>query len=141
MEGYWGDPEATAEVLDAYGFHTGDLARRDAEGFLWVVGRKRDMIKSGAHRIGAREIEETLLECAGVDEAAVVGVPDEVLGEAIVGYVTLRPGAQLTGEELRLFCQERLPAHKVPRHVRIREGMPFNSSGKIDKLALREATG
>jgi acyl-CoA synthetase (AMP-forming)/AMP-acid ligase II len=141
MEGYWGDPEATAEVLDGHGFHTGDLARRDADGFLWVVGRKRDMIKSGAHRIGAREIEETLLECAGVDEAAVVGVPDEVLGEAIVGHVTLRPGVHLTGEELRLFCQERLPAHKVPRQVQIREKMPFNSSGKIDKLALREAAG
>jgi acyl-CoA synthetase (AMP-forming)/AMP-acid ligase II len=139
MEGYWGDPEATAEVLDAHGFHTGDLARRDAEGFLWVVGRKRDMIKSGAHRIGAREIEETLLECEGVDEAAIVGVPDEVLGEAIVGHVTLRPGARLTGEDLRLFCQERLPTHKVPREVQIHEKMPVGASGKIDKLALRDA--
>ncbi len=141
MEGYWGDAPATAEVLDRFGFHTGDLGRRDADGFLWVTGRKRDMIKSGAHRISPREIEEALLEHPDVEEAAVVGVPDEYLGEAILAHVTIRPGAKPTAEDLLNFGAERLPQHKVPRKIVIRASMPRNLSGKIDKPALRAEGG
>jgi acyl-CoA synthetase (AMP-forming)/AMP-acid ligase II len=136
MEGYWGEPEATAEVLGPLGFHTGDLARRDEEGFLWLLGRKREMIKSGAHRVSPREIEEVLLESPEVDEVAVVGVPDEYLGEAIVAHLTARPGSSPSEEDLLELCRERLPAHKVPREVRLRGDLPRNPAGKIDKKAL-----
>jgi long-chain acyl-CoA synthetase len=137
MQGYWGDAEATAEVLDAQGFHTGDLGRRDPDGFFWVVGRKREMIKAGAHRISPREIEDVLLEDPSVEEAAVVGRPDEILGEVVVAHVTARPGAAPSPEALRAACQERLPAHKVPQEIHVRATMPRNASGKVDKLALR----
>lgn len=138
MEGYWNDPEETAAVLDAHGYHTGDLGRRDTEGFLYVVGRKREMIKSGAHRISPMEIEETLVEHPAVDEAAVVGFPDEILGEAIAAFVTLRPGTE-DGQTASLaeWCRRNLPSHKVPGQINILDEFPRNASGKIDKLALR----
>ncbi len=137
MEGYWNDAAATAEVLDQHGFHTGDLGRRDEEGFFWIVGRKREMIKSGAHRISPREIEEILLAHPDVEEAAVVGVPDEYLGEAIWAHLVVRPRSELPPEALIRFCQERLPAHKVPQKILIRDSLPRNAAGKIDKRALR----
>jgi acyl-CoA synthetase (AMP-forming)/AMP-acid ligase II len=137
MEGYWNDPEETAGVLDQHGYHTGDLGRRDEEGFLYVVGRKREMIKSGAHRIAPHEIEETLLEYVAVHEAAVVGMPDEILGEIIVAFVTLRPGQQQDESAIRAWCAQRLPPYKVPAVVRTLREFPRNGSGKIDKLALR----
>lgn len=143
MEGYWGDAEATREVLDANGFHTGDLGWRDEEGYFWVTGRKREMIKSGAHRISPKEIEDVLLEHPEIEEAAVVGRPDEYLGEVIVAHVTVRPAdrrAERTAdaESIRDFCRERLPAHKVPQQIVIRAHMPRNPSGKLDKRSLRE---
>ena len=137
MAGYWGDPAATAEVLDAAGFHTGDLGRRDADGFFWVVGRKREMIKSGAHRISPREIEDVLLLDPAVEEAAVVGRPDEVLGEVVVAHVTARPGQHPSPEALKRLCQANLAAAKVPVAIHVREAMPRNAAGKVDKLALR----
>ena len=137
MAGYWGDPAATAEVLDAAGFHTGDLGRRDADGFFWVAGRKREMIKSGAHRISPREIEDVLLLDPAVEEAAVVGHPDEVLGEVVVAHVTARPGQHPSPEGLKRLCQEKLAAAKVPAAIHVREAMPRNAAGKVDKLALR----
>jgi long-chain acyl-CoA synthetase len=94
------------------------------------------MIKSGAHRISPREIEETLLECPEVDEVAVVGVPDEYLGEAIVAHLTARPGRSPSPERLLEFCRERLPAHKLPREIRIRRDLPRSPAGKIDKKTL-----
>jgi acyl-CoA synthetase (AMP-forming)/AMP-acid ligase II len=141
MEGYWGDVEATREVLDEQGFHTGDLGWRDEEGFFWVSGRKREMIKSGAHRISPREIEEALLECQDVEEAAVVGRPDEYLGEAIVAHVTLRAGSSVEPAALREFCRERLPEYKVPGEIVVRDEMPRTPSGKIQKKSLRGEEG
>jgi long-chain acyl-CoA synthetase len=138
MEGYWGDPEETARVLDENGYHTGDLARRDADGYLWIVGRKRDMIKSGAHRISPKEIEDALLEHPAVHEAAVVGVPDELLGEAIEAHVVARPGGAPTDQELQEFARQRLPAYKVPRTIRLRDSLPKSSAGKILKDRLRD---
>jgi len=138
MAGYWGDPEGTAEVLDGEGFHTGDLGRRDADGFFWVVGRKREMIKSGAHRISPREVEDVLLLDPAVEEAAVVGRPDEVLGEVVIAHVTARPGQVPSPEALKLLCQERLVAAKVPAEIHVRDAMPRNAAGKVDKLVLRQ---
>ncbi|MBZ5640485.1 MAG: acyl--CoA ligase [Acidobacteriia bacterium] len=137
MEGYWNAPEETAAVLDENGYHTGDLGRRDEEGFLYVVGRKREMIKSGAHRISPKEIEEVLVEHPAVHEAAVVGVPDEILGESIAAFVTLRPGHPQDGAGILAWCRERLPAYKIPTTLRSLREFPRNASGKIDKLALK----
>ncbi len=138
MSGYWGDPGETAKVLDRAGYHTGDLGRRDADGFFWVVGRSKDMIKAGAHRISPKEIEDAMLEFPEVHEAAVIGVPDEILGEAIKAFVVFRPGTTPDLEALKLFLGRRLPPYKLPGQYAVREDLPKNESGKIMKQALRE---
>jgi long-chain acyl-CoA synthetase len=137
MEGYWSDPEETAAVLDDKGYHTGDLGRRDAEGFLYVVGRKREMIKSGAHRISPKEIEEKLIEHPDVHEVAVIGVQDEILGEAIRAFVTPRPGHSPQPRDLVMWCRTHLSSFKVPGSILVIQEFPRNASGKIDKLSLR----
>jgi acyl-CoA synthetase (AMP-forming)/AMP-acid ligase II len=136
MEGYWDDPEETASVLDADGYHTGDLAMRDSDGFLYIVGRSREMIKSGAHRIAPKEIEEILQEHPDVHEAAVVGVPDEILGEAVAAFISGRADASPDEQRIIDWCRRRLPAHKVPGLLRVIEDFERNASGKINKLVL-----
>jgi acyl-CoA synthetase (AMP-forming)/AMP-acid ligase II len=138
MSGYWGDRDETDRVLGPEGFHTGDLGYCDGEGFLYVVGRKREMIKCGAHRISPKEIEETLMEHREVHEVAVIGVPDELLGEAIHAFVVLREGRALAPSDIMAFAAARLPEYKVPATIRIRPDLPKNPSGKIQKQALRE---
>ncbi len=138
MSGYWGDPEGTAEVLDEHGYHTGDLARRDEEDFMFVVGRKKDFIKAGAHRISAKEIEEIILESAEVHEAAVIGVPDEILGEKIRAFVVARDGSEFDPSVLERFLKRKLPPYKVPTDIVVRDELPKNESGKIMKQILRE---
>jgi long-chain acyl-CoA synthetase len=138
MSGYWNDPEATARVLDRHGYHTGDLARRDEEGFLFIVGRSYDFIKSGAHRISAREIEDKLLELPEVHEAAVVGLPDEVLGERIVAFVVARDGCSLDASAALRALRRKLPAYKLPAEIRLRDDLPKNEAGKVMKQRLRE---
>ncbi len=137
MEGYWGDPGETAKVLDRNGFHTGDLGWTDEEGFLHIAGRSRDMIKSGAHRIHPKEIEDVLLEHPEVHEVAVIGVSDEVLGEAVKAYVVFRRGSTASTKEILEFCNKRLPLFKMPKAVEAREELPKNPSGKIMKDVLR----
>lgn len=142
MEGYWNDPDETAKVLDRNGYHTGDLGVRDPEGFLRVVGRKREMIKSGAHRISPKEIEETILEHAAVLETAVIGVPHALLGESIRAYVVFRSGGEAPAEALAEFCRGRMAAYKVPHEFVLRDSLPKNDSGKVMKEQLRtEARG
>jgi long-chain acyl-CoA synthetase len=137
MEGYWNAPEETAAVLTSHGYQTGDLCRRDEEGFLFLVGRKREMIKSGAHRISPKEIEELLIENQAVHEAAVIGAPDEMLGEMIIAFVTLRPGRAGTPDSILDWCRKLMPQYKVPHHLRILPSLPCKASGKVDKLALK----
>lgn len=141
MSGYWGDPEGTAEVLDEHGYHTGDIAYRDAEGFLFVVGRKKDFIKAGAHRVSAKEIEERIVESPEVHEAAVIGVPDEILGEKIRAYVVLCEGAALAEADLAKRLKKRLAPYKVPSEIFYRDDLPKNESGKVMKQRLREESG
>jgi long-chain acyl-CoA synthetase len=138
MEGYWNAPQESAEVLTSHGYQTGDLGRRDEEGFLFLVGRKREMIKSGAHRISPKEIEELLAEHEAVHEAAVVGAPDEMLGERIVAFVTLRPGMEAEPDGILGSCRKLMPQYKVPQLLQILPDLPRKSSGKVDKLALKE---
>ncbi|RMG47646.1 MAG: AMP-dependent synthetase [Acidobacteria bacterium] len=141
--GYWNDPEETARVFDARGrYRTGDLGYFDEEGFLYVTGRLRDMIKSGAHRISAREIEEAILEDESVVEAAVIGVPDEVLGEAIRAFVVFEDGAGPgAAAALRKRLAGRLPPYKLPAAIVACRELPKNEAGKIMKQRLRETAG
>jgi len=137
MQGYWKQREETEAVLTAHGFHTGDLGRMDDEGFFYIVGRKRDMIKSAGNRVSAKEIEEIILEHPNILETAVIGVPDQYIGEAICAFIVPKNGALVGSEELVAFCKTRLPEYKVPRAVVVRESLPKNASGKIMKEALR----
>jgi long-chain acyl-CoA synthetase len=135
--GYWNKPEESRERFGPDGYRTGDLGYADDEGFLFLVGRKHDMIKIGAHRVGPREIEEVLLEHSAVHEAAVVAVPDEILGEAAVAFVSLREGATVAADTLRGYCASRLPPHKVPSRFIFPGELPkIAGIGKIDKRAL-----
>lgn len=137
MLGYWNDPEETAKVLDVLGYRTGDLGRRDEKGRLWIVGRSKDMLKAGGHRISPREIEDELQAHPSVHEAAVIGVYDETLGESIKAFVVLAPGMQVESAELARFLSERLPAFKIPQQWAFVSELPKNESGKIMKQSLR----
>ena len=138
MAGYWKEPEKTAQVLRNGWLWTGDLARVDEEGFIYIVSRKSDIIKSGAHRISPKEIEEIILEYSAVHEVAVVGVEDEILGEAIKACVVLKDGFSCTKRELLSHCHKNLPLYKVPQHIEFREELPKTSSGKIRKIDLKQ---
>lgn len=138
MMGYWKSPDATAEVLRNGYYYTGDLGYEDSDGYIFLTGRARDIIKAGGNRVSAKEIEDVVLEIAGVLETAVIGVPDEVLGEAIKVFV-VRCHATLTEEDVKVHLQRRLPAFKHPKWVEFREELPKNQSGKILKAVLRQA--
>jgi acyl-coenzyme A synthetase/AMP-(fatty) acid ligase len=136
MEGYWKDPEASAEVLKPEGLRTRDLARMDADGYVWIVGRKDDVIKSGAYRISPQEIEEALAEIRGVAQVAVVGAPDEFLGEVPVAFV-VRDGTALGEDQVLRAAQQRLPRYKSVRRVYLVEELPRTTSGKVRRGDLR----
>jgi acyl-coenzyme A synthetase/AMP-(fatty) acid ligase len=137
MQGYWNDPDETARVLGPHGYRTGDLARRDQAGRFWLVGRTRDMLKVGGHRVAAREIEDAILEHPAVHECAVIGVPDELLGDRLRAVIVAKATGALDANTLGLFLKERLPAYKIPGDILLRTELPKNESGKIMKEALR----
>ncbi len=137
MKGYLGKPEATAEVMRDGWFRSGDLARRDDEGYYFIVDRAKDMIIRGGYNVYPREIEEVLYEHPAVATAAVVGVPHRELGEEIAAAVTLKPGAQATESELREFVKERVAAYKYPRTVWITSELPLTATGKILKREIQ----
>ncbi|MFC1415095.1 long-chain-fatty-acid--CoA ligase [Streptacidiphilus cavernicola] len=139
MKGYHRNPEATAEALRGGWLHTGDLAYRDADGFLFLVDRVKDLVIRGGYNVYPREVEEVLYTHPAVAEAAVVGRPDERLGEEVVAVVALRPGAGATAEELVGYCRERLAGYKYPREVRFLPELPKNATGKLLKRELRVA--
>ncbi len=139
MQGYWNHPEETRKVLKHGLYYTGDIGVMDEEGFLYVVGRSKDMIKIGGNRASAKEIEDAIYEHPQVADAAVIGVPDETLGEAPKAFVVLKdhnlPDME---QELRNFLAERLASYKIPKYFEFRENLPKNKSGKIQKLKLVE---
>ncbi len=141
MQGYWRNPSETEKVLRSDGLHTGDLARRDEEGFLYIVGRRSDMIKSGAHRISPKEIEEVLLEFPGIREAAVVGAPDDTLGEIIQAFIVPKGEWKPDAKEVLLHCRRCLPSFKVPKKVVLIDELPKTASGKIRRQELAESKG
>ena len=138
MRGYWGDPEATAAAIDADGwFATGDLATRDADGYYSIVDRTKDMINRGGYNVYPREVEEVLYEHPAVAEAAVVAVPDALLGEEVGAAVVLKPGASATVEELRAHVKGQVAAYKYPRHLWLVDELPKGATGKILKRRIQ----
>jgi long-chain acyl-CoA synthetase len=137
MAGYWNSPAETADTLRGGWLHTGDIGHQDADGYLYVVDRKKDLILRGGFNIFPRDVEDVLLQHPAVAMAAVVGRPDERLGEEVVAFVSLRPGGQATPAEITGFARERLAAHKYPREVTILDAVPLTSVGKLDRKALR----
>jgi len=137
MKGYWNDPEETAKVLKNGWYYTGDLGKTDEEGFFYVVGRKKDMIKAGGERVSAKEVEDKILEIEQVEEAAVIGIPDELLGEAIKVFIVPRGETRLSEREFETEIRKRLPAYMHPKAVVIASGLPKNESGKILKSELK----
>jgi long-chain acyl-CoA synthetase len=140
MPGYWQDPEATREVLDAEGWlHTGDVARQDEDGFVYIVGRKKDMIISGGFNIYPVEVERVIEGHPGVQEVAVIGVPDAIWGEAVKAVVVPRPGVTIATEDIIALCTRHMASYKKPRSVDIVvEELPKNFQGKILKRELRD---
>jgi long-chain acyl-CoA synthetase len=146
MQGYWGDPERTAERLRPGRWPwervlaTGDLFRRDEDGYLHWVGRTDDLIKCRGEKVYPREVEEVLHAVAGVREAAVVGVEDALLGQAVVAHAAPEPGHELDPRALRRACAERLEDHKIPKRVIVHDELPRTPRGKVDRPALVAAS-
>ncbi|MFT4025303.1 MAG: acyl-CoA synthetase [Novosphingobium sp.] len=138
MTGYWRDEEKTAAAFAGGWFHSGDLATIDAEGYITIVDRKKDMIKSGGENVSSREVEEAIYLHPGVAETAVIGTPDPVWVEAVTAIVVPRDGQSLCPDELIAHCKARLSGFKVPKRVIVVDGLPRNASGKILKRELRE---
>ena len=138
MSGYWNNSVATLEVLRDGWYHTGDVGYLDAEGFLYLVDRKKDMIISGAENIYSREVEEALASHPAVGDSAVIGVPDAYWGEAVRAIVVLAPGAAATQEELIRHCRSEIAGYKRPRSIVFVDELPRLPSGKINKVILRE---
>jgi acyl-CoA synthetase (AMP-forming)/AMP-acid ligase II len=136
MKGYWGDPDETAKVLRDDGLHTGDMAWMDEEGYLFIAGRKSQMIKSGGHRISPKEIEEAILELPAVHEVAVVGVEDEILGESITAFVVPKEQCVIDSQDVQRHCTERLSVYQVPRKVLFLRELPKTATGKVKKHEL-----
>ena len=139
MKGYWNDPDRTAEAIDDDGWmHTGDLATMDADGYVNIVGRIKDMVIRGGENVYPREIEEFLYQHPRIEDVQVVGVPDERYGEELLACVRSADGEAITVEEVREFCAGRIAHYKVPRYVLTVEDFPMTVTGKIQKFALRD---
>jgi long-chain acyl-CoA synthetase len=137
MKGYYKQPEATAEAMRNGWFHTGDIGVLDSDGYLSIVDRKKDMILRGGMNVYPRELEEVMLTHPGVSLVAVVGVPDERLGEEVKAFVVKKPGADVTEDALRAWCKEQFAAYKYPRLIEFRTELPMSATGKILKRELR----
>src|SRR5260221_1161291 len=141
MLGYWNEPERTAEAIDAARWmHTGDLAVMDAAGYLNIVGRIKDMVIRGGENVYPREVEEFLYTHPAIEDVQRIWVPDERYGEELCALVKLRPGAQLTAEEVRDFCSGKIAHYKVPRYVRFTPDFPMTVTGKVQKFKMRETS-
>ncbi len=138
MRGYWNNPESSATVLRDGWLRTGDIGHLDGDGYLWLVGRRSDMIKTGAHRVHPVDVEEVIAEVPGVAEVAVVGVDDDVLGQVIKAFV-VAPGLPPRSDNMiKAHCRERLASYKIPRDITFVSALPRTASGKVRRAALLE---
>lgn len=138
FNGYWHRDEETASAIQGDWVSVGDMAKRDADGFLYIVDRKKDMVISGGVNIYPREIEEVLVRHPAIAEVSVVGIPDERWGETLKAFAALKPGASLEPEDLAAFCEGKVTAYKIPRLLQIVEALPRNANGKVLKRDLRD---
>ncbi len=137
MQGYWNQPDETKLVLKDDGLHTGDIGRIDEDGFFYIVGRIKEMIKSGANRVSAKEIEEVLITHEGILEVAVIGVPDHIMGEAIKAFIVKKDDADFDEKQISMFCKKNMAMFKVPKYITFLHSLPKNQSGKILKTKLQ----
>ena len=143
MQGYWQNPEETAGVLQVHGeggpwLHTGDLGYMDEDGYIFIVDRKKDVIKPSGFQVWPREVEEVVSSHPAVLEVGVAGVSDDYQGEAVKAWVVLRSGQQATADEIRQYCRQKLAPYKVPKHVEFRESLPKSMVGKVLRRLLAE---
>jgi fatty-acyl-CoA synthase len=139
MQGYWNDPERTAETIDAQRWmHTGDLASMDEQGYVRIVGRIKDMVIRGGENVYPREIEEFLYTHPVIADVQVIGVPDERYGEELMAWVILRPGASLTEDDVKAYCKGQIAHFKIPRYVKFVDSFPMTVTGKVQKFKMRE---
>ena len=135
--GYWKDEVATEKVLDGLGYHTGDTGYQDKEGFFYVAGRKDDLVKVGGHRINLQEVEDALMATGLVIEAAVMGVPDALLGNKLIALVVSK-NSEVDESMILSRCNEKLPKYKIPESVKLMRALPKNASGKVNKAKCIE---
>ncbi|MBM3648549.1 MAG: AMP-binding protein [Alphaproteobacteria bacterium] len=141
MKGYWNDAEKTAEAIDEAGWmHTGDLATMDAQGYVNIVGRLKDMVIRGGENVYPREIEEFLYRHPKIQDVQVIGVPDPRYGEEICAWIKLHQGSTATAEEIRDFCKGEIAHYKIPRYIEFVGDFPMTITGKIQKFVMREQT-
>ncbi len=138
MQGYWNDLDGTKKVLRNGLYYTGDIGFMDDEGFLFVIGRTKDIIKVGGERVSAKEIEEIILQLKNVREVAIIGVDDEYLGEAAKAYVALQSNDGKSELDIKTHCKKKLPLYKQPKFIEIIDDLPKNKSGKVLKNKLKE---
>jgi fatty-acyl-CoA synthase len=139
MKGYYNMPEKTAEAIDAEGWlHTGDLATMNAQGYVNIVGRVKDMIIRGGENLYPAEIEQFLMRYPKIADAQVIGIPDAFMGEEMVAFIRLKPDEQMTEEALRDYCRANISHNKVPKYFKFVTAFPLTASGKIKKFELRE---
>jgi acyl-CoA synthetase (AMP-forming)/AMP-acid ligase II len=138
MKGYYRDPQATSAKISSYGFHTGDFAYADADGFLHYQGRNDDIFKSAGEKISTKEIEDVVLEHDAVAEAAVISMPDSILGAVPVAYAVMRSGMSCSDRELQMLCARRLSRNKVPRQIHFVDALRKTDTGKIQKHLLKQ---
>lgn len=137
FKGYWGRPDCNDKVFTPEGWYkTGDLGTQDKEGFYYIVGREKDMIVSGGYNVYPKQVEEILLSHSDIEDAIVVGASDENLGEIPIGYVILKPGAEIKQEEVISFCKEQMAKYKVPRAIKFVKEFPRTHTGKICRASF-----
>jgi len=136
--GYYADPEGSVAKFTPSGLRTGDLAVVDDDGYIFIVDRRDDFIKSWGYRISSQEVEAAALRMEQLISAAAIGVPDDEAGEAVTLFVTARPGAGVTPDAVLAACRQQMPKYMVPRSVLILDALPLNANGKIAKPQLRE---
>ncbi len=140
FSGYWAEPEESAKVIESDGWvHTGDLVKRDSDGFYYIVGRKKDMFISGGENVFPSEIEDVLYKHPAILEAAVIGVPHEKWGEVGKVFIVLKDGESLAEDEIRQYMDDKLASYKIPKHYEFREDLPKSAAGKILKRELEDA--